>query len=141
MAAVWTCQDATCGRTVETKTTTCPKCGGPVRKVGDAPWRGWLGLLCGLFLIGMMGAIIWNLGPALRETIATGSSVGFTGTAEQAQAILYLFYTIIAFGVLALVNGIYMIVTGSQHRIFIILTVLMAALLVFTVYLAVKDIK
>jgi hypothetical protein len=141
MAAVWTCQDATCGRTVETKTTTCPKCGGPVRKVGDAPWRGWLGLLCGLVLIGLMGLVTWNLGPALNETIATGSSDGFTGTAEQAQAILYLFYTIIAFGVLALVNGIYMIVTGSQHRIFIILTVLMTAVLAFTVYLAVKDIN
>jgi hypothetical protein len=141
MAAVWTCQDATCGRTVDTKTAACPKCGGPVRKVGDAPWRGWVGLVCGLILIGLMGTIVWQIGPGLREAAATGTSANFAGTAAQAQAMLYLFYTVIAFGVLAMVNGVYMIVTGTQHRIFIILMILMTALLAFTVYLSMKDLK
>jgi hypothetical protein len=141
MGAVWTCRDATCGRTIDTKTEICPKCGGPTRRVGEAPWRGWVLILCGLILIGMMGAILAAIGGDLREAASTGASDGFTGTAEQARMILYLFYVIIAFGVLSFVNGIYQLVTGAQHKIFIVLTLVMVAVLFFVVYLAMRDMK
>ncbi len=47
--------------------------------------RGWLQLLLGLFLVGMMGTITYNLAPGLLfpgERLADG--LQFTGTAEQA---------------------------------------------------------
>lgn len=134
MGAVWTCRDATCGRTVDAQTDACPKCGGPMRKVGESPLRAWAAIASGVLLIGLMGAILMALGPALNQTVATGDSENFTGTAEQAQAVLHLFYVVIAFGVLALANGIYMLVTGSQHRAFIIVTLLMVLLLFYVLY-------
>ncbi|MBX3560299.1 MAG: hypothetical protein KF780_00645 [Sphingomonas sp.] len=134
MAAVWTCQDTTCGRTVDTKSDACPKCGGAMKKIGESPIRAWAAIVCGVLLIGLMGTILLALGPALNQTVATGSSENFTGTAEQAQAVLHLFYVVIAFGVLALVNGIYMLVTGSQHRAFIIVTLLMVLVLFYVLY-------
>ncbi len=134
MGAVWTCQDATCGRTIDTKSDTCPKCGGPMKKIGESPLRAWAAIICGVILVLLMGAITWNLGPDLHQAIATGSAENFTGTAEQAQAILHLFYAVIALGVLSLASGTYMLVTGSQHRIFIILMVLNVLVLLFTLY-------
>lgn len=134
MAAVWTCQDATCGRTVDTKADACPKCGGAMKKIGESPLRAWAAIVCGVLLIGMMGAILLALGPALNQTIATGGSESFTGTAEQAQAILHLFYVVIAFGALALANGVYMLATGSQHRAFLIVTLLMVLALFYVLY-------
>lgn len=138
---VWTCREPTCGQTFETKTETCPKCGGPMRRIGEAPWRGWVLVLCGLILVGMMGAILVAIGGDLREASTTGSSDGFTGTAQQAQMILYLFYTIIAFGLLSLINGIYQIVTGGQHKIFIVLSLVMVVVLFVVIYLTMKDMK
>lgn len=138
---VWTCREPTCGQTFETKTETCPKCNGPMRRVGESPWRGWVLVLCGVILVGMMGAVLAAIGGDLREAVSTGASENFTGTAEQAQMILYLFYTIIAFGVLSLVNGIYQIVTGGQHRIFIVLSLVMVVVLFVVVYLAMRDLK
>jgi len=41
---------------------------------------------------------------------------------------------VIAFGALALANGIYMLATGSQHRAFIIVTLLMVLLLFYVLY-------
>lgn len=138
---VWTCREPTCGQTFETRTETCPKCNGPMRRVGESPWRGWVLVLCGVILVGMMGAVLAAIGGDLREAVSTGASENFTGTAEQAQMILYLFYTIIAFGVLSLVNGIYQIVTGGQHRIFIVLSLVMVVVLFVVIYLAMRDLK
>lgn len=141
MAAVWTCNAPTCGRTVDTKTETCPKCGGPMRRVGEAPWRGWVLILCGIILVGMMGAILAAIGGDLGEAAATGTSDGFTGTAEQARMILYLFYVIIAFGLLSLVNGVYQLVTGAQHKAFIVATLLLVVVLFVVLYLVMRDLK
>ncbi len=134
MAAVWTCRDTTCGRTVDSRADACPKCGGPMKKIGESPLRAWTAILCGVLLIGLMGTITWSLGPQLHQAIATGSADGFSGTAAQAQAILHLFYIVIAFGVLTLVNGVYMLATGSQHRAFIVAIVLMVLVLLYAVY-------
>lgn len=141
MSAVWTCREPTCGVIAETKTETCPKCGGPMKRIGEAPWRGWVMIACGVILVGMMGAVVMAIGPQLREAAATGASEGFTGTPEQARAMLYLFYTIIAFGALALANGIYQLVTGAQHKIFIVLTLVLVAVLFFFIWLSLKDMK
>lgn len=134
MAAVWTCQDVNCGRTVDSRTQACPKCSGPMKKIGESPLRAWAAIVCGVLLIGLMGTITWSLGPDLHRAIATGSAENFTGTGEQAQAILHLFYVVIAFGVLTLANGIYMLATGSQHRAFIVAALLMVLALFYVLY-------
>lgn len=134
MSAVWTCNDPTCGKTVDTRTEVCPKCGGAMRKVGEGRWRGVVLIICGVVMVAMMGPITYYLGPNLREAMSTGGSDGFTGTPEQARLILYLFYALIAFGVLAFVNGVYQVITSTQNRIFMILNLLVFAVVLFFVF-------
>ena len=50
MPAYSVCRKSTCATLVEGKTEACPKCGGPMRSVGESPLRGIVLLLCGLFL-------------------------------------------------------------------------------------------
>ena len=137
-----TCNAPTCAYTVEGALAICPKCGGPMRAVREPRWRGWVLLGLGLFLVLLMGAITWNLAPSLMrpgEGIAGGST--FTGTVEQARLILYLFYAVIAFGAVTLVNGVYQIVTGRQHWFFVALTLLVFGGLVLAVILSMRALK
>ena len=138
MAVVWTCREPTCGQTFKTRTEICPKCGGPMRGIGEAPWRGWLLLICGVALIGMMTAILMAIGGDLDEAIATGSSDGFTGTSDQARLIVYLFYAIIAFGVVSAANGVFQLVTRRQHWAFIAATLVVFAVLIYYVVTAMQ---
>ena len=141
MAALWTCNDPTCGSVSPTKTETCPKCGGPTKRVGEGAWRGWVMIACGLVLAGMMVLIIAAIGTPLYEAARGEGSDSFTGTAEQAQAILYLFYTIIAFGLVAIANGTHTLITGAQNRIFMVLTFLLLLPLFFFIWMALKDME
>jgi hypothetical protein len=126
------CNDPRCAEVVEGRVATCPKCGGPMRSVGESPIRGIVLLVIGLFLLGLMGTISWALLPGLLrpgQELADGSS--FTGTAEQARMVLILFGLLLAFGLMAVLNGIYMIVARRQSWLFIIGTLALAALIVF----------
>lgn len=141
MAAVWTCNDPTCGKTLDSRTDICPKCGGAMRKVGEGRGRGVVLIVCGVVMLGMMGPITYYLGPDLREAMATGSSDGFTGTAEQARLILYLFYALLAFGAVALANGIYQTVTSTQNRVFVVLNFVIFAIVLFFVFTSMWSLK
>ena len=126
------CNDPRCAELVEGRVATCPKCGGPMRSVGESPARGAVLLVIGLFLLALMGTITWALLPGLLnpgETLADGSS--FTGTAEQARMVLILFGLVLAFGLTAVLNGIHMIVTRRQSWAFVIGTLVLAGLIVF----------
>lgn len=94
--------------------------------------RGWLLLLIGLFLIGLMGTITFNLAPGLLfpgETLADGSR--FTGTAEQAQFIFGIFALVIMFGVMSATSGLWQIVTGRRNKtLVVVMLVLFVALLI-----------
>ena len=130
MADESTCLSPLCGITIEGSEKKCPKCGWAMRGTRNIRVRGWLLLVCGLFLVLVMGAITLNLLPMLlhpEEAIAKGT---FTGTPDQARTFLSLFLLVILFGALGTVNALYMITTGRQNRVFVIVTLLLAALLV-----------
>ncbi len=142
MADLSTCNAPTCAFTVEGMVATCPKCGGPMRAVRESRLRGWALLLLGLLLIGMMGAITFYMTPALMhpgEETAGGNT--FTGTAQQARLILYLFWALIAFGAVTIVNGVYQIATGRQHWAFVALTLLVFAGLAVLVIVSMQSLK
>jgi hypothetical protein len=88
---------------------------------------GWLQLVIGLFLIGIMGVITFFVAPLL---MSPGGSSGFTGKPVQALMILFLFCLIIVFGMGAGVSGLLQIVTGRSNRWIIILLLGLGALLV-----------
>ncbi|HST36220.1 MAG TPA: hypothetical protein VLK25_06285 [Allosphingosinicella sp.] len=126
------CIDPKCAELVDGRASACPKCGGPMRSVGESPIRGIVLLVIGLILLGLMGTISWALLPSLLrpgQELADGSS--FTGTAEQARMVLILFGLLLAFGLMAVLNGIYMIVARRQSWLFIIGTLVLAGLIVF----------
>jgi len=141
MADLSTCNAPTCAYTVEGRLATCPKCGGPMRAVRESRVRGWALLLLGLLLMAMMGAITWNMAPALLQAGEEAGGSTFTGTAAQARLVLYLFLALIAFGAVTCLNGVYQIVTGRQHWLFVALTLLVFAGLAILVIVTMQALK
>jgi len=119
MADLSVCNSPTCAFTAEGDLAQCPNCGGSMRAVRESRARGWALVVLGLTMVGMMAVILANLGPSLMrpgEEMAGGGS--YTGTAEQAQLMLYMFWGLIAFGGLMTANGIFQIRTGYNSKLF-----------------------
>jgi hypothetical protein len=119
MADLSVCNSPTCATTVEGMVDQCPKCGGSMRAVRESRARGYVLVVLGLVMVGMMAVIIANVSPSLMspgEEMADGGSL--TGTAEQARLMLYLFWGLLAFGGLMTVNGIHQIRTGYNSKLF-----------------------
>ena len=142
MAAYTVCRNATCATLVEGKADVCPKCGGPMRSVGESPWRGIVLLLCGLILLGMMGTITYNMYPTLTNPgVRMPDGTSFTGTADQARITLLLFSAVIVFGLVATANGIYMLITRQQSRVFMFVSLGIAAILLVITFIAMGKLK
>jgi len=108
-----TCLSFSCRETVDGTVEKCPKCGTKMRTPKMVRGLGWFLLLIGLFLVGLMGTVTWNMAPALLHPYAPDSN--FTGTAEQARMILRLFAIVIVFGIGTMINGAYQIVTRRRN--------------------------
>ncbi len=108
----------------------CPNCGGRLRSARLVRGLGWLQLLLGLFLVGLMGTIAYYLAPALLSPAAATEGSRFTGTPEQALMILGLFGLVVTFGVGSIASGLWQIVTGRRNKwIFILMLVLFVVLM------------
>ena len=136
-----TCLSPLCGITIEGDAKKCPKCGWAMRGTRNIRARGWLLLGCGLFLILFMGWISWSLLPSLLRPGVEYENGSFTGTKEQAQIILGLFGMVILFGVVGTANAVYMITTGRQSRVFVIVTLLLAVALLAVAWLTTRMLK
>ena len=141
MPAYTVCRKATCATLVEGKADACPKCGGPMRSVGESPLRGIVLLLCGLFLLGLMGTIAYNMYPTLTHPGVTIEGSTFTGTADQARITLLLFAAVIVFGLVATANGIYMLVTRQQSKVFVFASLGLAAILLVIAFFTMAKLK
>jgi magnesium-transporting ATPase (P-type) len=141
MPAYTVCKNPSCATLVEGKVDACPKCGGPMRIVGESPLRGITLIICGIILVGMMGTITYNMYPSLTHAGETIDGTSFSGNADQARLILILFAAVIAFGLVALANGIFMLVTKRQSKAFVIVSLALAAALIIFAYVAVGSLK
>jgi uncharacterized membrane protein len=113
-----------------------------MRTVGESPWRGIVLLLCGLILVIGMGVITMNMYPVLSHPgvrMPDGSS--WTGTAEQARMTLLLFAAVIVFGLVATANGVYMLITKQQSKVFMFVSLGFAALLLVITFVAMGKFK
>lgn len=91
---------------------------------------GWLLLVIGLFLVGLMGTITWRMYPSMSHPgIPDASGSTWTGTAAQGHDALQLFGLVIAFGVVSILNGVWQIATGRRNLLFVGLTLALGALL------------
>jgi len=131
-----TCFSLVCGETVEGNVTKCPKCGSRMRTSRGVRGLGWFLLVLGLFLAGMMAVLTRNMAPMLLhpgEAVEGGSR--YTGTAGQAQWILWLFALVGVFGLGTMVNGGYQIATGRRSRAITFATLGLAAILLVVAWL------
>jgi MFS family permease len=115
----------------------CPKCGRRLRTAKQVRRLGWMQLLIGLFLVGLMGTITYNLAPSLLPSATeTRGGARFTGTPEQAQMILALFGLVITFGLGSILSGLWQIKTGRRNKwLFIIMLALFVVLIFFSWFL------
>lgn len=127
-----------CGHVTNEVVSTCPKCGRRLRTAKQVRRLGWLQLAIGVFLVGLMGTITYNLAPLMFPLTAETGDRGarFTGTPEQAQLILALFGMVIAFGLGSIFSGLWQIKTGRRNKwLFIGMVLLFIVLIFFSWYL------
>ncbi|MGN6820107.1 MAG: hypothetical protein ACTHJR_15690 [Sphingomonas sp.] len=130
MSAVSTCLAPSCRTKVEGTVATCPACGGRMRTPRSVRVAGWVLLVCGVFLTGLMSYLWQALAPSMANPGATAGGATFTGTADQAQAIVTMFGAVIVFGLAAIAYGLWMIVTGRRSIAMMIGVLVLAALLI-----------
>ena len=143
MADTSTCFSPKCGTTVEGTVAKCPTCGKRMRMTARLRITGWFLLIVGLFLVGFMGVIMYNLAPIffpLPGRSATDGST-FTGTADQARMIFQLFGVVIAFGVTTMINGGWLIKTGRRSILLTIATIVLAAGLLLLAFVVTNSLK
>jgi MFS family permease len=102
---------------------------------------GWLQLLIGLFLVGLMGTITYNLAPSLLSPAAPADGSRFTGTPEQALVILGLFGLVIAFGVGSIASGLWQIATGRRNKWIFIAMLALFVVVMLTAWLTTASLK
>ena len=110
-----------CGHVTNQAADRCERCGGQLRTTKQVRRLGWVQLVIGLFLVGLMGTITYNLAPLMLQAGEPAGGARFTGTAEQARLILGLFGLIIAFGLASVVSGLWQIKTGRRNKLIFIL--------------------
>lgn len=123
-----------CGYETQEKILKCPQCERRLVSPKQIRRIGWVLLLIGLFLIGLMGTITYNLAPSLLQPGNPDGGMNFTGTKEQGQLIVGLFGLVIAFGVISLVNGVWQIKTGSRNKWILAISFVFIVALVVTVW-------
>jgi magnesium-transporting ATPase (P-type) len=131
---VSTCMWIFCNNRVPGKVDKCPKCGRKMRSGGFIRGLGWVLLLIGLFLVGLMGTITVNVGWGMLHPGETVQGSTFTGTAEQGKLFLTLFGLVIIFGLGSIFNGLYQIITGQRNRIVLFVMLGLAAVLFLYAY-------
>lgn len=107
-----------CGYETAQSIGRCPQCGRAVHSPGSVRLRGWAQLLLGVLLVGMMGAVTFNLAPMLARAGEPADGIGarFTGTPEQARFIMWLFGLVLAFGLGSVAAGLWQIATGRNNK-------------------------
>lgn len=108
--------------------TRCPECGSWMRTAQGTRRRGWMLIVLGFLLVGIMGTITFRVAPIM---LSSGPSAGatYTGTPEQALLILGLFAIIIVFGLTCMGSGLWQIVTGRRNIWIVILIFVLTFLL------------
>jgi MFS family permease len=126
-----------CGHVTNEVVAKCPECGRRLRTAKQVRRLGWLQLVIGIFLVGLMGTITYNVAPLLLRP-AGGAQGGarFTGTPEQASLILGLFGLVIAFGLGSILSGLWQIKTGRRNKwLLIAMVALFVVLVLFSWFL------
>jgi hypothetical protein len=132
MAETSTCTARHCKTLTPAIVERCPACGNRVVTSRRIRILGWVLIGLGGFLVLFMGYIANAMYPTLsRPGVDLGAGGRWTGTAEQAAAVLQIFWLVIGFGALCVVNGIWQVATGRRNLALMAVGLLAAGALVF----------
>jgi len=129
MTKTSSCYNLTCGHVEPGTVARCPRCGSKTRTSKSIRILGGILLAIGIFLVGLMGAVTINMAPTMLSPGETIDGSTFTGTAEEAKLFLGLFGLVIVFGIAAIVNGLWQLISGRRNRVVLFITLALAALL------------
>jgi hypothetical protein len=116
-----------CGFKGETAELRCPQCKRTLQTSLSIRIRGAVLTLCGVILATMMGYLsVWTLG-VFNNPDASGAR--FNGTHEQKLIIIGLFASLLLFGAVSILTGMWQLILGRRNRIFV-RAVIAAAVLV-----------
>ena len=105
-----------CGYETHKLRSRCPKCGTSLQ---SRRWSRRFGLclvLGGVIICGLMGFVLWDLGPSLLRPGAPVTGTRFTGTPEKARMLLGVFAAVLTVGLTALGYGLWQMFTGRRSK-------------------------
>ncbi len=105
-----------CGYTTHALRSHCPQCGAGLQSRRWARRFGFALVWCGLFITGLMGAVLYYAAPLLLSPGETINGTTFSGTATQAWAVFGIMGLVLAFGVTVLLYGAWQVWTGRRNR-------------------------
>jgi len=114
----------------------CPNCGRRMVSTKETRVRGWLTLVAGLIIAGLMGTITILTAPMLLQPGSEIGSTHFSGTAGQGMMMLFVFGYITAIGIITMANGFWQIKTGRRNKWLFYTSLAMIALIAMTGWLA-----
>jgi hypothetical protein len=109
------CQSWGCGEIYEGTDRWCPTCRNVSMPQKSIRRRGVVLIICGLVLVGMMGALTWFLAPVMLGAGQEPGGPGFSGSRRDAMVVLGLFGAIALFGLGSLVAGYIQLRHGRQN--------------------------
>ena len=110
-----------CGYEADTLEKKCPQCGRGMRTPTQNRILGFISVLCGIFLIGMMSFISFYMYGAINQTGKPGASAKFTGTQNDILMIIAIFGLVIIFGFVALIAGLWQLIFGKANKLLVYL--------------------
>ena len=123
-----------CGYETHKLQSHCPKCGATLQSRRWSRRFGLLLVICGVIICGLMGFVVWDIGPSLINPGATSGGTRFSGTPAKARMVLAILGTVLAFGLTALGYGLWQMFTGRRSKRVIYFAMALVGLLVLLAY-------
>lgn len=118
-----------CGHATHQFLSHCPRCGATMQSKRWSRRFGGILFACGLFITGLIGAVIFYTLPLMLQPGASVGGTRFSGTASQTVFVLGIFGIVLVFGVSAMLYGLWQMKTGRRSKKVIYFIIGLASLL------------
>lgn len=133
------CKALMCNTVADAEAVACPKCGGKMTRSSAIRGKGIALTICGGAIVAMIGYAALYFVPLMVDPNA-GGTTQFNGTPEEARMIVGVVCFVLLFGVFALINGIFQIVTGRRSRTATVVAMALGFVLAAGAFFAVRGV-